>query len=114
MTDNYAWWKAALAGEKPGIHEGDPNAGYYKTKLVRGGHWIPVAIWWSIPKGAEKVPENERLFAKQGQKIVNPFDIWTRVCTKPITSEKYWQMVNGSEDFEARDRDALSKAPPVF
>ena len=40
----YAWHRAAMAGEAPAVHDGQPEAGWFKTRLVRGGPWVPVEI----------------------------------------------------------------------
>jgi len=41
----YAWHRAAVAGENPPRHEGLPECGWYRTRLVKGGPWVPVRIW---------------------------------------------------------------------
>jgi len=40
----YRHWNAAVAGEAPAIHDGWPECGFYKTRLVRGGPWAAVEI----------------------------------------------------------------------
>lgn len=56
MTDAYAWWRAALAGENPATHP-DPDqaqCGYFKMRDRRGLNknlapikrpWVACAIW---------------------------------------------------------------------
>lgn len=41
----YAWHSAALRGAAPATHEGEPQCGWFKTRLVRGGPWVAVRIW---------------------------------------------------------------------
>lgn len=41
----YAWHTAALRGESPQTHEGEPQCGWFKTRLVKGGPWVAVRIW---------------------------------------------------------------------
>lgn len=41
----YRWWRDALAGLRPARHEDDPQCGFYKTRVVRGGPLVGVAIW---------------------------------------------------------------------
>lgn len=41
----YRWWRDTLAGLRPARHEDDPQCGFYKTRVVRGGPWVGVAIW---------------------------------------------------------------------
>lgn len=40
----YAWHRAALAGLNPARHDGIPEAGWYRTRLVKGGPFVPVEI----------------------------------------------------------------------
>lgn len=40
----YAWHRAALDGRLPPVHDGLPECGWFKTRLVKGGPWVPVEI----------------------------------------------------------------------
>lgn len=40
----YAWHRAALGPHPMPMHEGLPECGWYKTRLVKGGPWVPVEI----------------------------------------------------------------------
>lgn len=40
----HAWWRAAVAGEKPPYSDGDVHCGFYKRTFVRNGPWVPVRI----------------------------------------------------------------------
>lgn len=40
----YAWHRAAVSGDAPPIHDGIPECGWFKTRLVKGGPWVPVEI----------------------------------------------------------------------
>lgn len=40
----YAWHRAVVAGEAPLVSDGLPEAGWFKTKLVKGGPFVPVEI----------------------------------------------------------------------
>lgn len=53
-ADIYAWWRAALSGEKPPIHEPEPQCGYFKVRDRRGLNkdlaaikrpFVAAAIW---------------------------------------------------------------------
>lgn len=41
----YAWHRAAIAGQRPDTHDGLPEAGWFKTRLVTGGPWVAAKIW---------------------------------------------------------------------
>lgn len=54
MTDDYASWREALAGGKPGLHADEPWCGFFKMRDRRGLNiqlapvkrpWIACAIW---------------------------------------------------------------------
>lgn len=40
----YAWHSAAIAGHDVDRHDDDPQCGWFKMKLVKGGPWVPVEI----------------------------------------------------------------------
>ena len=40
----YAWHTAALRDPSIARHEGDPQCGWYRTRLVKGGPFVPVQI----------------------------------------------------------------------
>lgn len=42
MSDDFASWREALAGGKPGLHEDEPWCGYFKMR-DRRGKWLQVA-----------------------------------------------------------------------
>lgn len=54
VVNHWSWHRAALAGEKPPIHEGEPRCGYFKVRDRRGLNktkapikraFIACAIW---------------------------------------------------------------------
>ena len=79
MSDGYEYWRKALAGEKPPIHEGNPQPGYYRKRASRNGPWLPVAIW----------EKDGQLVATIDGKPVDPAEIWTWVADKPVTYEEF-------------------------
>jgi len=53
MTTDFAWWSAAVAGNKAPVHE-EPECGYFKIRDRRGANkqlapikrpWVACAIW---------------------------------------------------------------------
>lgn len=75
--NDLTYWQAALAGEKPEIHEGNPQCGYYRLRKGRGGTWLPVAIW---------VKDGE-MVARVGEEMRPPAEIWTWCADKPVDKE---------------------------
>lgn len=41
----YDWHSRALKGERPPLNDGDAFCGWYRTRMVRGGPWVPVRIY---------------------------------------------------------------------
>ena len=82
-NDPYAWWRAALAGENPPIHDGDPQPGFYRKRQVKGGAFEPVAIWSNL----------DGMVALAGfdgaQRQEDPAAIWTFCAQNPVTEDAY-------------------------
>lgn len=79
MAALYAWHRAALAGDAPPVHEGLPECGWYRTKLVRGGPHVPVEIKVEreiCPESGELLGP-ERLVAVVDGMRRDPASIWT-------------------------------------
>lgn len=48
QADDFAYWRAAVAGDKPPMHVDDPQCGRYWMRKVRNGPRLPVAIWRDV------------------------------------------------------------------
>lgn len=88
----YAWHRAALSGEDPPINDGLPECGWFKTKLVKGGAWVPVRIWVEpVTDENGELTEPEILKCSVGSEMKDPARIWTYLT--PITKEDYDALV---------------------
>lgn len=76
MTDQFHWWREALAGRVGEIHEDQPQPGYYWMRDGRGGLRLPVAIW-SDASGA--------MICRVGDKVRDAAEIWTWVAKNPVS-----------------------------
>ena len=89
MAQLYDWHKKAVNGDAPPVHDGIPECGWFKTKLVKGGPWVPVRIWCErevCPLTGELLsPEILRCEA-DGQRR-NPERLWTFLT--PIPRAEY-------------------------
>lgn len=118
-TDKYedqAWWRAAIAGEKPSLVMNDVHVGWYKQRKFKGGPWIPVVVWRDGPvdEGGELV-DDEKIFCKIDGALVDRATLDDRFiwfCLYPIAPEDYAAMVNGTETPETAT--TLAEAKPVF
>lgn len=80
-----------------------PVPGFYKTKMIRNGPWVPVRIW--IEDGETKAERNGRPIHAQS--------VWIFCASNPITEEQFDVM----RGFPVEDPHApidLNKMPPVF
>jgi hypothetical protein len=74
MTDQYQWWRDALGGKNPPIHDGEPHSGYFKRRLVKGGPWVPAAIW----------DADGRKVCRVGTETRDAYDEWTWLAKHPV------------------------------
>ncbi|MBN2759488.1 MAG: hypothetical protein JXQ79_03225 [Rhodobacteraceae bacterium] len=85
----YAWHRAYLAGEKPTRRKTDPQCGWYQTKIVPGGPWVPARIWIEreidIETGLLAAPEV--LICEVDADRVDPVEAWPNLI--PISKDDY-------------------------
>ena len=98
MTDEYKWWRDALAGAAPEAILNEPQCGFYA--IGKGANRQPAAIFLdeghlSAVKDFAEVP-------------VDPHDIWSKCYNHPISDQKYWQAV---EETKWADTDGLVDQP---
>lgn len=76
----FAWYRAALAGEKPPIHANEPQCGYFRT--THDGGSVAAMIW----------PGDNGLEARIGAVTVDPHRVWMRLAKNPIPEgqARYW------------------------
>lgn len=79
MSDEFQWWRDALAGKHADIHADYPQSGYFRKRAEKGGPWLPVAIWTHKDTGKQ--------VCRVAGAMVNPVDVWTWVADKPVTKE---------------------------
>jgi len=89
LAQLYGWHKAALAGDAPPIHDGLPEAGWYKRRLVKGGPWVPVRIFVEreIDPATGELLGPEVLAADVDGKRDDPCRHWTYL--QPISRSEY-------------------------
>lgn len=93
-----------------------PQPGFYKTKLVKGGPWVPVRIWWEYPVDphtGETLDRSPTLRCEKNGEAADPWATWMWCADKPITEEEY-QIMRGFPTDNPRAPINLDKMPPVF
>lgn len=98
-TRNYDYWRAVLAGERPPVHEDQPQLGYYRTKGGKGRMPEPVAIF----------EQDDELVALRGDSAVDAGEIWTWVCQNAITYETYQAVAERGEPWPDMDQAVASQ-----
>jgi len=85
----YAWHRAAVAGENPPRHEGLPECGWYRTRLVKGGPWVPVRIWCEqeVDPQTGELTAPEVLRCEVDGMLRDPARAWTFL--RPITRAEF-------------------------
>lgn len=90
----YAWHRAAMAGHAPPIHDGMPECGWYRTKLVKGGPWVAVGI--SVERDIDpdtgELTEPERLVCVADGMRRDPAKLWTFLT--PISRAEYLSLLD--------------------
>lgn len=95
MADYNFWRKALeLAGDcgeltrdqikTIGVHEGDPQLGFYRKRKFKDGPFVHVAIWHD--GGLRALAEGQPVEAD---------DVWSFVCRNPISEDTYRAIENG-------------------
>lgn len=88
-STQYDFWRRTVAGERVERFEDEPQPGFYKRRMVRGGPFIPVEIWLE----QEIDPETGELTAPEVMRAIcngeirDPLSLWT-YC-RAISAEEY-------------------------
>ncbi len=84
-----AWHRAALAGHEPERHEGDPQCGWFKMRLTKGGHWVPVTVWCDqdVDEETGELTSDEVMRADVFGDDKPADEIWTHLT--PISREEH-------------------------
>ena len=85
----YQWWRSALNDPDAPRHEGNPQCGFYKTKLVRNGPWVPVEICChrEIDHETGELASDEKLVCSVAGERRDPGAIWSFL--RPISRAEF-------------------------
>lgn len=108
-VDQYSFWRRRMAGEVVPIHDGEPQAGFYRL-VGKDGYSQPVAYWFG---------KEGDLRCRIGNKDVNEQtanERWPWASKKPITHEVYKAVIAGGpwpdqHEGVTRDRANSDGAP---
>lgn len=119
----FAFWRDALDGKRPTItHE--PQCGFFQRRFVRGGVWVPVAIWLDQKIEDGELVDDEIMLCLVNGKWEDPEEVWTHCAGNPITESEYrflearhqWARVHAPDDPFARPSERVDplSVQPVF
>lgn len=85
----YAWWRSALRGNNPPRHDGLPESGWFRTRLVSGGPWVPARIWIlrDLDPATGELADDERYACEVDGMRVDAAKWWLRL--DPISREEH-------------------------
>lgn len=88
-----SWWRDALAGKAPQI-TGEPQCGYFRRKLVKGGPDVPARIWLhqELDVEALELIGDEELRCEVDGRAADAADQWMWLAGNPITLEEWKYM----------------------
>jgi hypothetical protein len=103
--NQWAFWQSAIAGGKPETTPGTPHAGYYTAReYVSIPHgekrvctFFPTAVWHDETGWHARIDRLKSAFTISGQDEVD--DVFRDVHQRPITYEKYQEMIATLEDY---------------
>lgn len=114
--DIYAWWQAATSGQRPPMHDGLPECGWFKRRWVKGGPWVPARIYLEreIDPETGELTSDERLRIEiEGLDGGDPAEHWTYLT--PITRAEFDHLIDyrlrDSRMLDARRKIDLSETP---
>lgn len=86
------------AGGLPQITQ-EPQCGWFKRRLVKGGPWVPARIWLEQPTDPEtgELAGDEVMRCEVGGKERDPVDEWTWLCSAPITEADFLYLTADAE-----------------
>lgn len=130
-NDRYGWHRQALADAalhlELSISGDEPQCGWYKTRLAKGGPWVPARIWMYQPTDAEtgELDGDETLQCEIDGRWADAGDKWIWLCQHPITEAEFnyltaarqWAQENAPDEPLANPRqrvDWLKVPTPQF
>ncbi len=124
-----AWHAAALAARTDwqrknltpvGVNE-DPQAGWFKRRLIKNGPWVPARIWLDQEVEDGELLAPERVLCEVDGQRRDALDQWLWLCQEPISEREFiyltrlraWQRVNAPEELERVGRVDHTETPIV-
>jgi hypothetical protein len=127
MHEQLAWHRARLEDDDVPSHPDEPEVGWYKIRLVKGGPWVPARIWLeqNIDPASGELVADEELRAELNGNSADPYDQWIWLSARPISEQEFlymedlrrWAAWHAPDEPAANPRtpiDFQTVRPPVF
>lgn len=91
-----------------------PVAGFYRVRLVRGGPWVAVRIWYGPPHDPETGEEMDRSWrwqATRDGKVADIDRVWPWCGANPITEAEYQSLTDRAAYVRAFSHDDVHAQP---
>ena len=88
-ADALLWWRRSVSGERVARIEDEPQCGFFKARMVRGGPFVGVAIWLEqdIDPETGELTAPEEMRAMMNGRMTDPIRAWN--FARPISREEY-------------------------
>lgn len=76
----------------PVVGDWPPTAGFYRGRMVRGGPWLAIRIWFGPPLDpdtGEECDRAKRWQATRGGAEADPRQLWPYVANHPIAEAEF-------------------------
>lgn len=82
----FAWWRAAITASRRLAITSEPQCGFYKRKMTKGGVFVPVAIWLDQPCDSEtgELADDEKLLCLVDGDMADAESQWSYCAGHPI------------------------------
>jgi len=90
-SELYRWHTEALAGWKPAYNGEEPQCGWYRAKLTKGGVWVPACIWMDqhVDMITGELLQDETLRCTVYHKERDPYEQWVWLLSNPASEQWY-------------------------
>lgn len=89
VADPLDWWREELIAPGQSIPD-DPQSGFYKTKNVHKGPWVPARIWRETEAGKDGADTGrDMVFCEVDGRPRDPSAMWVRLSMYPISEADF-------------------------
>lgn len=119
------WWRHAVVGNVQPVRAGVPEPGFYRTRLVQGGPFVPARIWivrTMCPATREPMADDVYHAIAAGRPV-SVWNVWPWWGKSPISRADYdhmeavrtWATAHAPNDPAARPLQAVTAGElPVY